>query len=135
MKILIVDDEPINRTLLHHLSAPYGESSLAGDVIQAVEAFAQGLESGEPFHLVLLDVVMPCMDGVLALKKMRVLEKRHNITLPRAATIIMTTSMDSATTQIEATRGRGCDEYLIKPITKKKFLAALKAQNLIEEKK
>ena len=131
MKILIVDDEAINRELIKRLLQPYGEVTLATNGAEAVEAFRLSLEAGDPFRLIFMDIIMPVMDGVLAMKKIRVQEKRNDITIPRSAYIIMATSEDSASTQIEAKTGHGCNDYIMKPITKNKLLPILIAQQLI----
>ena len=136
LKILIVDDEPINQKLLEYMLLPYGTITLAENGIQAVATFDNALRTGEPFKLIFMDIMMPVMDGMLAMKKIRVLEKKHGITLARAASIVMATSMDMPTTQIDS-HGvfgvYGCNDFLIKPVTKKKLLPILKTLNLIAD--
>ena len=132
MKILIVDDEEINLRLLNRLVSPYGEVTTAIDGAQAVAAFHEELESGEPFKLIIMDIMMPIMDGIIAMKKIRVLEKKHQITSARSAFIIMATAVETGSTQIEAKRGDyGCNAYLLKPITKRKLHAVLKEHHLV----
>lgn len=132
LKILIVDDDLINRKVLEYIVRPYGKVTTAPDGVQAVRAFKDNLEAtGKSFNLVLLDVIMPRMDGQLAMKKMRVLEKKNGIKPARSAFIIMATSMDMPTDQVHSYRNYGCDDYLLKPITTKKLLTVLNKNHLI----
>ena len=72
MKILIVDDEAINRTLLTNMlyNAGYKECVEAVDGVEAIEKFSE-----EQPDLVLLDVVMPGLSGFDVAPKIRQLAK------------------------------------------------------------
>jgi CheY-like chemotaxis protein len=73
--ILIVDDDPINRTLLSHTLVRHGHST------RMVENGHQALEilAAEAFDVVLLDVVMPGIDGYEVLKSLKDNSKRRHI--------------------------------------------------------
>lgn len=75
MKVLIVDDEFISRKYLSRLFKPHGHCDFAVNGEEAVEAFKLALQGGEPYDLVLLDLIMPDMDGQQALREMRALER------------------------------------------------------------
>ena len=69
-KVLVVDDEPEVRQVLHEFLASRGY-----DVVQAGSgAEALALLAREPLDLILLDVNMPGMDGVETLKRITALE-------------------------------------------------------------
>ena len=72
MKILIVDDEAINRTLLTNMlyNAGYKECIEAVDGVEAIKKFTH-----EKPDLVLLDVVMPGLSGFDVAPKIRKLAK------------------------------------------------------------
>jgi DNA-binding response OmpR family regulator len=82
MKILIVDDDPHIRTLYKEELIDEGyEVVLANSGKEALEIFEK-----EHFDLVTLDILMPGMDGIEVLRKM----KEKNPTLP----VIMSTAYD-----------------------------------------
>jgi signal transduction histidine kinase/CheY-like chemotaxis protein len=65
LRVLIVDDEEVNRRVLHEQVTSWGmrNGSLAsGD--QVLDALRSAKKSGDPYHFVLLDYQMPGIDGV-----------------------------------------------------------------------
>jgi DNA-binding response OmpR family regulator len=104
-KILLVDD---SETVLQIEQMILGPSSY--DLITArdgEEGLAKALEV-KP-DLILMDVVMPKMNGFEAVKKLR--EHHHTRSIP----IVMVTSKAEAES-MEAGYESGCSDYIIKPI-------------------
>ena len=66
--MLIVDDEIINREILKDLFEEYYEIETAADGREAVNKI---LEAPERYSAVLLDVIMPEMDGLEVLRRLR----------------------------------------------------------------
>jgi two-component system chemotaxis response regulator CheY len=124
MKALIVDDDFTSYLLLQKFLAPYGEAHIAVNGSEAVSAFREALETGQPYDLVCLDIMMPEKDGHEALKEMRTLEETKNTGSAQEAKIIMTTALgdlkDTASAYLHL-----CDGYLVKPIDKAKLMALL----------
>jgi adenylate cyclase len=115
-RVLIVDDEPAIRSLL--------EESLASWGYEPVPA-ASGAEAWEIFQradapaLAMIDWMMPGMDGVELLLKVRGLAK------PRRPYLIFVTSMtrtDDVVTALEA----GADDYVVKPFQPDELRARLR---------
>jgi len=104
-KILIVDDEVKNRTLLAaYLDAEGHKHQEAVDGMQAIEM----VKDYQP-DLILMDIMMPVMDGFLATKQIKdASESRH---IP----IIMLTALEDRESRIRALEA-GAEEYLTKPI-------------------
>ncbi len=104
-KLLIVDDNPENRDLLMRRLRRLGYENMAAatDGIEALEAMA-----AETFDVVLLDVMMPRMNGVDVLKRMS--EERR---LERTAVIMISaaTELETVVQCIEL----GAEDYLPKP--------------------
>lgn len=134
MRILVVDDELSNRNLLIHMMRPYGTCTGAVDGAEAVSLFKQALLEGRSFDLVLLDIMMPEMDGQQALKKIRIAERTMygpSLDMKCYACIIMVTCLDDPVHLIEAyTKGK-CNGYLNKPIVQEDLIEKLVKNNLI----
>ena len=125
MKILIAEDGFTSRVLLQELLKGYGVCHIAVDGTEAVEAARASLESGEPYGLICLDIMMPKMDGQEALKQIRGLEEARGITSSQGAKILMTTALANPENLFSAFRNL-CDGYLVKPILKAKLMEELR---------
>lgn len=112
-KILIVDDDPTTLKLLGETLRGHGYSvAVAHNGRQAVETVA----NDQP-DLVILDVMMPFMDGFAACKRIRTFSN---------VPIIMVTAKDSNS---DIVRGLeiGADDYLPKPYSIDELLARVQA--------
>ena len=124
MKSLIIEDDFSSRILLQELLAPYGQCHTAVNGGEAVSAFRMALDTGQPYGLVCLDIMMDGMDGHATLKEMRALEELKGINSTHGAKIIMTTGL-SDVKNIAAAYHALCDGYLVKPVDKGKLLGLL----------
>jgi len=100
-RVLVVDDEPSVRDSLKLLLKSNFEVSTAQDGVKALEAV-------DEFHpdLILLDILMPEMDGMETLKALR--EKGSNVP------VIMLTALSTVRTAVQAMKW-GAADYLNKP--------------------
>ena len=131
MKTLIVEDDFASRTLLQELVKGFGTSHIAVNGKEAVEAVNIALDKNEPYDLICLDIMMPVMDGQVALKEIRALEEARGIISSRGSKIVMTTALKDMKNLGEAFHSL-CDDYLDKPIRKAQFLEKLRGLGLIE---
>lgn len=103
-KILVVDDNESNRNMLSRRLERQGHTTrLAENGIKALEKLRQ-----EDFDLVLLDVMMPEMDGY------EVLERLHNDDKLRGLPVIMISALDQLDTVVRCIE-LGAEDYLPKP--------------------
>jgi len=115
--ILIVDDEPANLTVLNTILSP----------MYKVRAATSGMRALEMAHLeprpdlILLDIIMPEMDGYSVLKKL----KGNPITNP--IPVIFLTAVDSDNDERKGLQ-LGAVDYIIKPIKPLIMLARVQAQ-------
>lgn len=129
MNILVVEDDFISRKLLCRYVDPFGEASVAINGIEAVSAVRYALESGHPYQLICLDIMMPGMSGQETLQAIRDLERTHDPEGTQRAKVIMTTALEDQAT-IQKAFDASADGYIVKPIEKKKFLATLEELGL-----
>ncbi len=107
MKILIVEDSRSNLALLTHYVEQFGATPITAETGQAaIEAF-----SGQQPDLVLLDVVLPDLDGFAVAKRIRTMEKVSEWT----PIIFLSSLGDDA--HIEQGITAGGDDYLLKPVS------------------
>ena len=73
LRICIAEDNPINQKIAVSFVTKLGFQCQAfNDGLQAVEALRERSKSGQPFHLVLMDVQMPVLDGYDATRLIRI---------------------------------------------------------------
>ena len=129
MKILVVDDDPVSRKMLQKIMSSFGECEEVENGKAAMKSFEQSLENDTPFDLITLDIIMPEMDGIDALNRIRELETEKGVPLEKRAKIFMVTSNSDEDT-VTASAKAGCDDYIVKPFNKEVVLAKLKKHGL-----
>jgi adenylate cyclase len=121
-KILIVDDEPFNLDLLEQeLQEQSYEIERANDGVEALEKVPSFLPD-----VILLDYMMPKMNGLEVLKRLRADETHKSIPV-----ILLT----AKATQEDKVRGldAGADDYVTKPFDAFELLARVRAMVRIKE--
>jgi heavy metal response regulator len=114
MRILIVEDE---KSLADVLKKGLEEEEYAVDVAYNGE---DGLfmAENEPYDLIILDIMLPIVDGMTILKKIR----KAGIKTP----VLMLTAKDTVTDKISGLDS-GADDYLTKPFSFEELLARIRA--------
>jgi two-component system chemotaxis response regulator CheY len=131
MKALIVEDEFISRKVLQTLLSNYGETDIAADGSEALEAIRIAEAENTPYDLICLDIQMPKMDGHAVLNEIRTKEKENGIIFPEGVKIIMTTSSKDIKSISSAFHSL-CNHYLVKPIEKNALLGKLNDLGLVK---
>ena len=130
MKSLIVEDDFISRILLQEFLAPYGETHVAIHGVEAVTAFSNAIATESPYDLILLDIMMPEMDGQETLKQLRAREANAGVMVGDGVKVIMTTALGDMSNKLQAIK-EFCDAYLVKPIDRAKLLDLIRSFGLI----
>lgn len=131
MRCLIVEDNDFSREGLVFFLADHAEIETAENGRVGAERFGKALAEGRPFDLVLLDIIMPEMDGQQALRLMRQAEKDAGRNAGEKAVIIMTTALNAAENMEEALWDGDGTDYLVKPIVRADLMAMLKRYQLL----
>ena len=131
MKCLIVEDDKISTQVLEKMMSKHGRSDAVVDGRQAVELFLKAHESKSPYDLVLMDIMMPEVDGLLSLQKMRETETAMQIPSAERTKVIMTTALSDPLIIMRALYESGADSYLVKPIRLQKLEDELRELKLI----
>jgi len=111
-RILLVDDEPEQletlKDILHY----------SGYTVSVAESGKKALQllAGEKFHLAILDVVMPGMDGLALLERLRAEHK--------SVTALMLTGNGTVDTAVRAMKF-GAADYLLKPVNPEELLLTI----------
>lgn len=117
-KILIVDDNENNRMLLRVLLEGYAEEN---NIVLHIREAVNGLEASliaenEHFSLILMDMMMPQMDGIEATKRIRAQDAK--------VMIVAVSGVDDTERQQQILQN-GAEDYISKPINADIFLTRL----------
>jgi two-component system cell cycle response regulator len=115
-RVLIVDDIPTNVRLLEaRLTAEYYEVVTASSGAQALE-----ICQSQDVDIVLLDVMMPEMDGFEVCRRLKADPKTHH--LP----VLMITALDQPSDRVQGLDA-GADDFLSKPVDDTQLMARVKS--------
>jgi len=113
--ILIVEDNPVNQKLIAFLLAREGHSyEVAENGLVALEKLKKGA-----FRLVLMDMMMPVMNGLDATRAIRADPQLAH--LP-----VIALTANALKGEDAKCRAAGCDDYIPKPYSKEQVLGAIR---------
>ena len=114
-KILIADDSEMNRALLVDILEDQYDIVEADNGAAAIDLLTQ---CGGNFSLLLLDIMMPGINGLEVLKKLR--------SAGNKTPVLLLTALDSVPDRVAGLDG-GADDYLVKPFAFEELLARIRA--------
>ena len=119
LKILVVDDTQANQQVLCGMLRRHGHEVANADsglvALQMVES--------NDYDLIFMDVYMPEMDGMEATQRIRAM------TGEKASVRIVAVTASALASDVEACRIAGMDDFISKPVDRKKLAAALEKAN------
>ncbi|HEX4197761.1 MAG TPA: ATP-binding protein [Caulobacteraceae bacterium] len=119
MRVLVADDHATNRTVIRMMLDQFGvEAVMVENGAEAVAALAR-----QAFDMVFMDMQMPVMDGLEAVRTIRAAERAGG----RTPMPIVMLSANALPEHLEAGRRAGADGHVSKPVTAASLLAALNA--------
>ena len=112
LKILIAEDDFSSRKVLSKALSKYGECNTTVDGEEAYSAFIEAVNEKTYYDLVCLDIMMPKLDGLEVLSKIRELEKTKGTNKVK---VIMLTALDDSK-NIFMAFDEGVEAYIAKPV-------------------
>ena len=129
MKILLVEDNDLNLEVAQYILEDAGaEIIVARNGLESVELFEQS--ESDSFDVILMDVMMPVMDGLTATKRIRKLKRKDARMVP---IIAMTANVFNE--DIIAAKEAGMNEHIAKPLDFDKLIHTLAKYFLKMDKK
>ncbi|HET9960742.1 MAG TPA: response regulator [Nitrospiraceae bacterium] len=120
-RVLIVDDNESNRTILHHLLSGWGmKDDQAQDAEQAVGMVRSAATNGTPYDVAVLDMLMPGKDGLQLAKELKACPDAASLRL-----VVLTSLIQPG--HAEQARRAGFDAYLTKPVRHDTLQSCLRA--------
>lgn len=130
VKCLVVDDDELGRELIAHYLLGKADCKMAANGAEAVDMFRSAFEDGDPYNLIILDIVMPEMDGHTAAKEIRLIEKEWGVPINDGVNIIILSSLNTPQDVIQAYMSARSAAHLIKPLQPDKLLSTLRKLGL-----
>ena len=136
MKVLVIEDDSSTQLLVKKIFGDNVELTVCGESVEGIDLFVDKMIAFDPFDVVLIDINLPDLNGVHTLHLLRRFELVKGIMDKRKAKIIMMTGTADEQ-NVKSSLANGCDQFLIKPVSKEKVEAKFKAVgirlNLVEK--
>ena len=117
LRVLLAEDHPINQKVVELMLTPMGvQLTCVENGEEAVQAILT-----ERFDVVLMDMQMPVMDGLTAIRLIR----DHERATQSPRTPVFTLSANAMGEHVEASMAAGADRHLTKPVTASVLLGAM----------
>ncbi len=114
LRVLVAEDGPDNQRLIAHFLRRAGAAvELAENGREAVDAERRARDAGAPFHVILIDVQMPEVDGLAAARALR---------SSGCVTPIIALTAHSLAEDRRRCLEAGCDEFLTKPVDRRALI-------------
>ncbi len=132
LKTLVVDDSKYQRYIIELALTEYCKCEQAADGDEAVILFERALQKDSPYNLVVLDILMPNMDGHKTLRRMNNLQKQYGLSEERCCKVVMLSSLDDPKNMMRAQFEEGAHAYITKPFEDEVLIETLRNLDLID---
>ncbi len=124
LNILVAEDNPVNQMVVETFLKNMGHYCLVVDNgKKALKTYQQSRQSNATYNVILMDIEMPELDGISATKYIRQWERENDLT----PCPIFALTANVMKEQIDECLAAGMDDYLLKPLDRKKLVAMLKS--------
>jgi CheY-like chemotaxis protein len=123
--IMLVEDNKLNQRLMESSLRRFGfHIELAGNGLEAVEKYQA---DPHKYSLIIMDIMMPVMDGLEATRQIRIFEQINNLRVPIIALTANTFNADR-----ERCLSYGMDDYLAKPLNMELLAQSFRSLGIIK---
>ena len=129
MRCLIVDDDVICRKAVALILKEVAVCEDADNGSEAVAKFSEALQKDEPYDVIVLDIIMPGIDGHDTAKEIRKIESE--LSSSTKVKIIMLTVLNSVNDAMKSFCYADAVAYMVKPASEEKFLNTFKELGLL----
>lgn len=131
MRALIVEDTLINQEFLKMIVGQWAECVVVESGEEAIDVFADALHD-KPFDVIFMDIMLPGIDGLQALERIRAMEQRDKVPNEHLTKAIVTTALDDDGAASRAYIQGQALAYITKPIREEKIEEELRNFGLID---
>ncbi|HKP96749.1 MAG TPA: response regulator [Fibrobacteria bacterium] len=132
MRTLVVDDDFTSRRILMRIMQSFGTCDAACNGKEGWQAFCQAHDERDPYEVILLDILMPEMDGHELLGRIRGFEEERPLRADQIARIAMATVLHDKDSVLRSFRGQ-CDGFITKPYSAEVLVKDLRACGVLPE--
>lgn len=132
-RCLVVDDDQLSREIAINMLEGIAVCDQANNGRKAIDAFLSAQAEGEPYRLIMLDILMPEMDGHEAARAIRGYEQAQGITPDKGVTIIVLSCLNTPKDIVQSYIAAQSSAHLIKPLQPEKLMKSLHQLGLIPE--
>ncbi len=132
MRILVVDDNYVNRVQLKSLLTQYGDCDGAGSAATAIALFEEAHHENLPYALITLDIDLGTSDGRDLLAQFRKWEEDNSACVSGQEAVILMVTVKDAAPDVFSSFSKGCEGYLVKPVTPDSLRMALQKNNFLK---
>jgi two-component system chemotaxis response regulator CheY len=131
-RFLVVDDEDMGRLMLQDFLSEFANCDVAANGKEGLLLFEKALAEGNPYRLLCVDVIMPEMNGLALVRRIRDIEKSHPVFTDFHTSVFVISASDSAWDKADFLLDNLCDDYIVKPFSRSDLMAKLYALKLID---
>lgn len=115
MKTLVIDDDYSCSNMFKLFFEKYGQCDTFSLGQNGLTAYKEALQTGQFYDLVVIDIILPDINGVDLLNFIRAEEDMNNVSVNFRTKVILTTSLDDdVNRKIESTLTHGLETYYAK---------------------
>jgi len=117
-RFLIVDDDEMGRLMLQDFLSEFAPCDCAENGKEGLAFFEKALAGGDPYDLLCVDLIMPEMNGLALIRKIRDIEKMHPVFSDIRTKIFVISASDSPWDKADLLLDNLCDDFITKPFNR-----------------